>query len=90
MARIAYIASDVVLSVQPALGLDSDFSPHLGAFVANKAPGLVGKETPEVRHQLEEELVRNRHILMPGCRSKQYATMSIPCCLPSILSVPGS
>lgn len=50
VARIAYIASDVIISVQPALGLDSLFSPHLHAFAANKAPGLIGKETPEVRH----------------------------------------
>lgn len=56
VARIAYIASDVVLSVQPALGLDSDFSPHLRAFAANRAPGLVGKDTPEiqaVRHNVD-------------------------------------
>lgn len=50
MARIAYVASDVVLSVQPALGVDSEFSAHLHRFAANKAPGLVGKDIPEVRH----------------------------------------
>lgn len=49
MARIAYVASDVVLSVQPALGVDSEFSAHLHRFAANKAPGLVGKNIPEVR-----------------------------------------
>lgn len=54
VARIAYIASDVIFSVQPALGLDSDFSPHLHAFAANEAPGLVGNETPEVSNQLED------------------------------------
>lgn len=48
MARIAYIASDAVISVQPALGVESEFSRHLHAFAANSAPGLVAKGTPEV------------------------------------------
>lgn len=48
MARIAYIASDVVLSVQPALAIDSEFSNHLHLFAANKAPGLIAKDVPEV------------------------------------------
>lgn len=48
VARIVYIASDVVLSVQPALAVDSEFSRHLHIFAANKAPGLVAKDVPEV------------------------------------------
>lgn len=48
VARIAYIASDLVLSVQPALGLPSEFSEYLHAFAANRASGLVSRTTPEV------------------------------------------
>lgn len=48
VARIAYIASDVVLSVQPALGLPSDFSNYLHVSAANGASGLVSRTKPEV------------------------------------------
>lgn len=48
VARIAYLSSDVVLSVQPALGTDSDFSKHLHSYSASRLPGLVTKEAPEV------------------------------------------
>ena len=44
VARIAYIASDTIFSVQPALGIDSDFSPQLHALAARKAPGIISKE----------------------------------------------
>ena len=47
VTRVAYLSSDLVLSVQPALGIDSIFSKHLRAFATRKAPGLVAKE-PEV------------------------------------------
>ena len=50
VARIAYIASDIVLSVQPALGLPSEFSDYLHTFATNKATGLVSETTPEVHH----------------------------------------
>lgn len=50
VARIAYLSSDVVLSVQPALSADSEFSRHLHGLAAAKRPGLVAKELPEVRY----------------------------------------
>ena len=51
VARIAYQASDVVVSVQPSQGQDSTFSSHLKALAARKEPGLVAKAAgalPEV------------------------------------------
>ncbi|KAL8824844.1 MAG: hypothetical protein Q9191_004788 [Dirinaria sp. TL-2023a] len=48
VARVAYLSSDLVLSVQPALGVDSIFSKQLRALAARKSPGLVTKE-PEVQ-----------------------------------------
>ena len=48
MARVAYISSDVILSVQPALGADSEFSKHLHALSSNNVPGIIAQE-PEVR-----------------------------------------
>lgn len=48
-ARIAYLTSDVVLSVQPALQTDSLFSKSLKALKASKATGILSKGTPEVR-----------------------------------------
>jgi hypothetical protein len=50
VARIAYLSSDVVLSAQPALSADSEFSRHLHGLAAAKRPGLVAKKLPEVRH----------------------------------------
>lgn len=50
VARIAYIASDIVLSVQPALGLPSEFSEYLHVFAANKASGFISRTTPEVHY----------------------------------------
>ena len=44
VARIAYISSDVIISVQPALGVDSDFSHHLHLLASRKAPGIISKE----------------------------------------------
>ncbi|KAL8706010.1 MAG: hypothetical protein Q9201_000894 [Fulgogasparrea decipioides] len=56
VARIAYLASNVVLSVQPALAVESEFSKYLHGFAATQAPGLVAKEAPEVvalRHNVD-------------------------------------
>ncbi|KAL9027483.1 MAG: hypothetical protein Q9196_003997 [Gyalolechia fulgens] len=56
VSRIVYLCSDVVLSVQPALGVDSDFSTHLHSYSAARLPGLVAKEGPEViavRHNVD-------------------------------------
>jgi hypothetical protein len=48
VARIAYIASDVVISVQPSLAVDSEFSKDLRSFAETKAPSLVAKGVAEV------------------------------------------
>lgn len=50
VARIAYLSSDLVLSVQPALSIESEFSAHLHVLAAQKIPGIVAKDGPEVRH----------------------------------------
>lgn len=52
VARIAYLASDVIVSVQPAQGQDSTYSPHLKRYAARKDPGLVSRAEgaiPEVQ-----------------------------------------
>ena len=51
VARIAYLSSDVVVSVQPALAVDSLFSSHLAALSSRNAGSIVaqaGGRTPEV------------------------------------------
>ncbi|KAI9667918.1 MAG: hypothetical protein M1821_000738 [Bathelium mastoideum] len=47
-ARIAYLASDLVISVQPSLAIDSEFSTFLRSYAERKAPGIVSKSAPEV------------------------------------------
>jgi len=47
VARIAYISSDVVLSVQPALGHNSEFSKLLHTLAKDRTPGIIAK-APEV------------------------------------------
>ncbi|KAF2838652.1 thiamine diphosphate-binding protein [Patellaria atrata CBS 101060] len=47
-ARIAYICSDVIVSVQPSLASDSEFSGFLKKYASNKAPGVVANGIPEV------------------------------------------
>ncbi|KAJ3492407.1 hypothetical protein NLG97_g5419 [Lecanicillium saksenae] len=41
VARIAYLASDVIVSVQPSLAADSEFSSHLKRYAARKDQSLV-------------------------------------------------
>ncbi|KXJ95235.1 hypothetical protein Micbo1qcDRAFT_130741 [Microdochium bolleyi] len=59
VARVAYLASDVVVSVEPAHGQDSDFSSHLKKYAAAKTQGLVAKtadalpEILSVRHNTD-------------------------------------
>ncbi|KAL9119503.1 MAG: hypothetical protein Q9187_003943 [Circinaria calcarea] len=56
VARIAYLSSDVVISVQPALSRDSEFSKYLHSFAARKSQGLVARAVPEVqsiRHNID-------------------------------------
>ncbi|KAL9138011.1 MAG: hypothetical protein Q9175_000790 [Cornicularia normoerica] len=55
VARIAYASSDVILSVQPALGADSEFSRQLHSLASKRTPGIIAKE-PEVqaiRHNVD-------------------------------------
>jgi len=47
VARIAYLASDVVVSVQPTLAQDSEFSSFFTIYQQNKASGLVST-SPEI------------------------------------------
>ena len=48
MARIAYLSSDIVISVQPSLAIDSDFSQHLHHFASNKARSQVSNSVPDI------------------------------------------
>ncbi|KAJ9662417.1 Sulfite reductase [NADPH] subunit beta [Coniosporium apollinis] len=48
VARIAYLSSDVVVSVQPSLASDSEFSKFLQSYAQNKAAGVVAKDVPEI------------------------------------------
>lgn len=49
-ARIAYLASDVVVSVQPSLAVDSPFSSHLRRYAARRDGGLVATTPDAVPH----------------------------------------
>ncbi|KAI7333307.1 hypothetical protein KC315_g4269, partial [Hortaea werneckii] len=56
VARIAYLSSDVVVSVQPALSTDSEFSRFLHQYASNKASSIVCRGIPEVqsvRHNVD-------------------------------------
>ncbi|KAK4494788.1 hypothetical protein PRZ48_014144 [Zasmidium cellare] len=48
VARIAYLSSDAVVSVQPSLAVDSEFSTHLKQYAAKEASSIVCRQTPEV------------------------------------------
>ncbi|KAH9810495.1 sulfite reductase [NADPH] subunit beta-like [Teratosphaeria destructans] len=48
VARIAYLASDVVVSVQPSLATDSEFSKFLRQYADNKASSLICQGVPEI------------------------------------------
>lgn len=56
VARIAYLSSHVVFSIQPALAIDSDFSEYLHSHSAKRILGLVEK-APEVRRLDAEKLI---------------------------------
>ncbi|KAI5861620.1 sulphite reductase hemo protein, beta subunit [Durotheca rogersii] len=59
VAHIAYLASDVVVSVQPSHARDSAFSSHLKRYAAAKRPSLVSKgedripEIQTIRHNTD-------------------------------------
>lgn len=48
VARLAYLSSDVVVSVQPSLAVDSDFSSHLKRYAGRKDHGLVAQNADTV------------------------------------------
>lgn len=51
MARIAYLSSDVIISVQPAHSIESEFSSHLHRYAGRKDLSLVAANesgVPEV------------------------------------------
>ncbi|KAK4950566.1 hypothetical protein LTR28_007011 [Elasticomyces elasticus] len=56
VARIAYLSSDVVVSVQPSLATDSEFSRFLRTYASNKTAGIISRGVPEilpVRHNVD-------------------------------------
>ncbi|KAJ4174681.1 Sulfite reductase [NADPH] subunit beta [Fusarium falciforme] len=48
VARIAYLSSDVIVSVQPAIGTESDFSAHLKRYAGRKDSSLVAQSADAV------------------------------------------
>ncbi|KAK3714962.1 Sulfite reductase [NADPH] subunit beta [Vermiconidia calcicola] len=49
VARIAYLSSDTIISVQASLSKDSEFSSSLRQYAGNKASSLVCKDVPDVQ-----------------------------------------
>ncbi|KAL2070549.1 hypothetical protein VTL71DRAFT_13575 [Oculimacula yallundae] len=52
VARIAYLSSDVIVSVQPAQSIESEFSSHLHRYAGRKDPNLVATtegSVPEIQ-----------------------------------------
>lgn len=50
VARVAYLASDVVLSVQPSLQADSWFSKTLKTLKASNARSILPRGVTDVSH----------------------------------------
>lgn len=48
MARIAYLTSDVVLSVQPSLANDSEFSHYLSQYAGRQIKNLTSLNVPQI------------------------------------------
>ncbi|OQO09509.1 hypothetical protein B0A48_04911 [Cryoendolithus antarcticus] len=48
VARIAYLSSDVIISVQPSLATESEFSTFLTSYATNKANSIVCETLPEI------------------------------------------
>lgn len=56
VARISYLSSDVIVSVQPSKSTESEFSSHLQRYAGRKDKGLVSGSVPEilvVRHNAD-------------------------------------
>lgn len=49
MARIAYLTSDVVLSIQPSLATDSEFSHYLHQYAGRQIKNITSLNVPEVQ-----------------------------------------
>ncbi|RPA72383.1 sulfite reductase-like protein subunit beta [Ascobolus immersus RN42] len=84
VARIAYLSSDVVVSVTPSLDTPSGYAPTLRALASDKVQGVIGLETPQihtVRHNADPLL----SALAPA-RSGKLTTITTtsPTLLPSI------
>lgn len=79
VARIAYLASDVVISVQPSLQTDSPFSKHLKGLQVSNARSVVSRGTPEVRavRQNEDPLLSAFHPLQSGDTVSVTTTSSV-------------
>ncbi|EMC91738.1 hypothetical protein BAUCODRAFT_302787 [Baudoinia panamericana UAMH 10762] len=74
VARIAYLSSDVIVSVQPSLATDSEFSNFFKQYAENRASGLICKGVPEiqsVRHNADPLLS-----LYQPVRSGKIATVT--------------
>ncbi|EGC47637.1 sulfite reductase beta subunit [Histoplasma capsulatum var. duboisii H88] len=84
VARIAYLSSDLVLSVQPSLQADSLFSKHLRKLSADNVRGVVSQGFPEIRslRQNEDPLLSAFQPLQSGRRVALTASSSV--LLPSI------
>jgi len=50
VARIAYLASDVVLSVQQSLSVDSEFSHYLDQYAGKQIKNIVSRRATEITH----------------------------------------
>ncbi|PGH05114.1 sulfite reductase (NADPH) hemoprotein, beta-component [Polytolypa hystricis UAMH7299] len=68
VARIAYLSSDLILSVQPSLQTDSLFSKQLQSLAADGVRGISSRGIPEVRpvRQNEDPLLSAFHPLQSG------------------------
>lgn len=78
VARIAYQASDVIVSVQPSLAVDSEFSSHLKRYSGRKERSLVAKNVDSV-----PEVRRNKKPLL---KKRTYLSVSL---VATFSNVPG-
>ena len=66
MARIVYLSSHVVLSIQPSPHIDADFSTYLQTLAGRKSQGLIAKGVPEVGGSL---ILQDLNIqCLPSCQ----------------------
>ena len=65
VARIAYLASDVIVSVQAAQAKDSEFSLQLKRYLARKDQSLVAK-TADAIPEVGCSMLRNSSMTLRG------------------------